>query len=595
MDIRTYSRLSTMSVALVACAIAYGQEGAFADYKQPDRDRIIFKTSFEGGGLNLPLGDVSPVCTSYGTASTYSPTGYYSVARGISSWPPDGVPSNNGSAGFVIQNFAVFGQVERQSPYYDINFMYRASLACPYKFRVDLYNSNGYISIGNGTNGGIVYLASANVWNRMFCRRKMDLTSPGGYLRPTEIRFVAIQDATNHYPAFGTYDSNAGLALDNVRVTEPARLSGMYKVTGGTNKDIGLFTFHSSGTSIGSVTNWIQTLGNVDIVNIFGREDLGNSTVSSNLLYTSLSSGIRQYTLTKLSTALDARLNSTWIGTGATGNPATDRYYGLANMYSAYNRASVFRQVTSSVYSHYIRNLRDYTPNTSEVPVNLGGEKIMAIADINGDGYDDFITKSAGKIRARAFTGFSGFGSSQNAVVSSPGTLSTYGNLTCYTVADFNNDGFDDLLLQDTNNGDVFVLVCAPWGSTLKWIFTLNSNEKLLAATDADNDGYPDIYCRRDVSGTVGNITIRKIGDTGQVVTTYDLLCQYANATYSPLAVGDINGDGSADITFIGNDAPNNSVYNALVDPATRHVLGQYWVCSARTTNLRPIYYYGNN
>lgn len=593
MNFRAFPRLLAIGALLVFGANILAQEGAFSDYKQPDRDRLLFKQSFEGPGFFMPTGGTSaPDVLNFGSTEVIGVGGIQSqVGRGIWTWPPDGDPSNNGTAGFVIQNYLPLGQSDHMPPYYDINFLCFAQPGCPVKYRIDLFNSNGSLSIGTVANGGIVYLHGILEAEFIRCRRTQDLTSAGTPIRPTEIRFVAIQDESNHYPHVGlTYGTNGILYLDNVRVAEPTRLSGMYKVTGGTANNIGLLTFHNSGISFGTATNWIQTLGNVDIVNTFGRKDFGGSTFASNLLYTSMSSGTRQYTLTKPTIALNGRQGTTWIGTGVTGNPVTDRYYGLTNLSLGNNFGSLFRQVTTSVYSHYIRNASSGTVNTSEVSVNLGGEQIVALADINGDGMDDFITRKNGKLFARAMQGFSGSSSAQTSLIGAPGMLNSYGNLTCYTVTDFDNNGFDDLLMQDTNTGDVFTMLCSPFGGELHWIFTLNSNEKLLAATDADNDGFPDIYCKRDVSDTVGNITIRRMKSDGTGVLTYNLLCQYARVTYSPLAVGDVNGDGSADVTFLGNDAPNYSMYNSLVNPLTRNVLGQYWICSAGTPNLRPIY-----
>jgi hypothetical protein len=419
-------------------------------------------------------------------------------------------------------------------------------------------------------------------------------------MAPSEIRVVAIQDETNRYPSFGTYNQSATLAIDNVRVTVPTSLSGMYKLSGGPIvdlgfTDLGLFTFNKSGASVGTYTNWIQTVvPTVNPVDVFGTQRVGAKKLSTNVLFASSVLGVRQFTASTFTTSLNGLNSSTWLGNGVNGNPTTDRYYSVNNYIDQPQETGILRQVTTSVYSHYLRNYGGAT-NTNEIPVNLGNEKLVAVADLNCDGYDDYITKQGTNLRFRLFQGTTGSDASLVVNLSAPALLSPYGNLVCYTSADVNNDGFADLILQDPASGDVFSLICNPSGSTLKWLFTLNSNEKILAVVDADNDGAPDVYCKRDVSNTVGNITIRKMATDGLSVLTYNLVCQFANATYAPVAVGDINGDGSADVVFGGNDAPYYSVYDALVNPATRNILGQYWICSSYTPNIRPIYYMGSN
>lgn len=580
--------------------LCLAQEGSFSDYKQPNADYTLYRNGFDS--FNYAKSNV----IAFGSTSMSTPAGYYGMGRGLSGWPSEADTGSNGTSGFCIANLSQI--TERQPAYYDISFLYNVANGAPRRYRVDLYykygNGANNISLGTVANGGIIELSSSGKWLRVDCHRQQDLTDypgqGGNYMAPSEIRVVAIQDETNRYSSFGVYSPSAALTIDNVRVTVPTSLSGMYKLSGGPIidlgfTDLGLFSFNKSGASVGTYTNWVQTLlPTVNPVDVFGTQRIGTKKLSTNVLFASSILGVRQFSATTFNNSLNGINGSTSLGAGVNGNPTTDRYYSVNNYLDQPQETGIVRQVTTSVYSHYLRNYGGVT-NTSEVPINLGNEKLVAIADLNCDGYDDYITKQGTNLRYRLFQGTTG--SNDNLVVnlSAPALLSPYGNLTVFTSADLNNDGFMDLVLQDPNSGDVFSLICSPNGGTLKWLFNLNSNEKLVAVVDADNDHFPDIYCKRDFSNTVGKLTIRKMSQDGLSVLTYDLLCEYANAVYAPAAVGDINGDGSADVVFVGNDAPYYSVYNALVNPATRNILGQYWICSAGTPTVRPIYYMGSN
>lgn len=572
----------------------FAQEGNFADYKQPDANHILFRKGNDNAGFG------GSYLSAFGTASYSTPSGYYGTGNGISTWPADGNSANNGTAGFVISNL---NSADRQPEFYDLNFLYNAPTGSPKRFRVDLFFNDNQgttkLSIGTLANGGIIELAGTGTWLKAFSHRQQDLKLGSTYTAPTELRVVAIQDNNNNYPSFGTYSTSATLVVDNVRITVPKALSGMYKLSGGTSNDLGLFTFANSGVSVGTFTNWVQTIGNVDIVNVFGQQSVGYRGSSTEVLYSYVNSGVRQFSKSSFTQALTALLSSSWLGTGATGNPVTDRFYSTHVWSNGVNSGSLLRQITTSVYSHYIRNFYGNS-SSNEISLDLGGEQIVAVTDINCDGFEDYITRLGTSLRYRLYQGYTLSGSTPSVTLSAPATLSTYGNLFCFASADVNNDGFNDLILQDTSTGDVFSLICNPSGGTLDWLFTLNSNEKLLAVADMDNDQIPDVYCKRDFSPTVGKLTIRKMAQDGLSVTTYDLLCEYANATYQPIAVGDINADGAADVVFGGNDSPNYSVYNALVNPspnplARNVLLGQYWICSAGTPTLRPIYYMGAN
>lgn len=595
-------KLPTLGLtALLTClsTSSLAQEGAFSEYLQPQKDFTAAKVNFDNSWT------YSFYSSAWGLATSSPVAGYNGNGQGFKSWPPDGDTNYDASSGILIGNLSAPGG--RTVPAYDIRFWYKSSAGAPTRFRVDLMRYIGgdtYTDIGTAANGGIIDLSSTS-WTKFRVRRTNTF---GGGAAADRIKIVALQDDTHHYLHVGaTYSTAAVLAIDNFIITVPRRLSGLYKVTGTTSKDLGAITFSPDGTGLGTYTNWIQNLGNVDILNVYGGTDIsGGATAvksSSNLLFTYMDSGSRQFVREQLNDTLTGLDNSTWMGSGVAGDLSTDRFYGYTASPNSPRSSYILRQVSNLLppfYSHSVRIPNGTSTYASEANINLGGEQIVAVADINCDGADDFITRGLLTYNARLYQNNSGSWPNTTATVGTPFTLSSNGFLSCLTVADMNGDGFDDLLLKDLVSGDVFSLICTPSGGTLTWLFQLDplKKEKVLALADADNDGLPDIYTTRQrLLDGVGEINIRKVNATGTAVTSFDLVAEFDYSRYVPCAVGDINGDGSADVVTIKTSDNLNDVVTYLVDPTSRHILGNgpHWICYATTSFVRPIFYHGSN
>lgn len=592
---KTYFIASTVLVSALALVCqSQAQEGSFADYMQPPKDTRMASAARETDTayeLGITAGSVN--------VEFSNPSGYFGKGMRFYNWAPNGDAANN--ATYYI-GLPLVGTFEKPMEALDLTFMYKPESGAPKKFRIDL-SFDGTSDLGSPVNGGVIQLnGTVGQWNRFYIRRLNTATDGfGNTIRPTGFRMRAIQNTDNNYPSFGgVYNPAANLYMDNARVSVPRRLNGFMKITGTTNKNVGTFTLNNTGGVL-QYNDWIQNLGNVEVVNVLGFPDLGYSTYasrSSNLVYTYMDgSSVRQFGRSRFAPDLSLVSLNKWIGMGVTGNPSTDRFFAIAGQNYQPNSHMLLRQVTTSVYSHYVRTLNDASGYAAEVPINLGGEQLVAVADLNGDGLDDIITRQGTNLRSRLWNGQSGAWPNTIPVYDAPTTLTTYGYLKVAAVADINDDGVDDLVLNDTVSGDVFTLMTTSGGSTLKWIFQMNvaNGEKIHAVTDADNDRFPDIYTTRNIGSGIGEIVIRKLASSGQSVLSVGVLAQYNYDTKKICGIGDINGDGSADVVLVANDAPYYSVTSYLVNPLNRALLIQpTWVTNGSSI-LRPFYQYSSN
>lgn len=170
----------------------------------------------------------------------------------------------------------------------------------------------------------------------------------------------------------------------------------------------------------------------------------------------------------------------------------------------------------------------------------LGGNKII-IAEVTGDEYNDLI------LRTRSSTQYlfeSNGDGTFNDITASSGT----GSAAIYNIADFDNDGFTDLLSvagNDVsilyNNGDATFTdaeVIAPmpdfWG---------------VAVLDYDRDGLIDIYWT--TYGNNPNTLLKNNGDGSFTDVTTEAGVEYTQGGHA-LDVADFNNDGFVDI-YVGS------------------------------------------
>ena len=206
---------------------------------------------------------------------------------------------------------------------------------------------------------------------------------------------------------------------------------------------------------------------------------------------------------------------------------------------------------------------------TSYVAAELG--HAIAGGDVNGDGYDDWLVTA--NILSTAGAAYVYLGSASGVGITPANTLyptyTTTNNQYGYDIesGDFNNDGYDDVVVSEPgyNNGSVYVYMGAASGLSSSAIVVFagtEAQEQLgfsLSVGDWDDDGYDDLVATslyRSYNGgfdvyygsSAGLSTLDRVQVTGSRAIGYD-----------SDNVGDLNGDGYDD--FGTSDYESASYY----------------------------------
>jgi Ca2+-binding RTX toxin-like protein len=171
------------------------------------------------------------------------------------------------------------------------------------------------------------------------------------------------------------------------------------------------------------------------------------------------------------------------------------------------------------------------------------------VSDFNGDQYDDVLFQSStGAIRYASMAGgnFSGFTSvTGNTVLKAIGS------------ADFNADGYADVLVRNPSNGAVFYNNMAG-GTPNGWVTVVGSmpsNWRVIGTGDFNRDGYEDVLFHKTTDNTVyyQNMAGGTAHGWGVVVPAG------MPTNWSAVGAGDFNNDGYSDTLF--RNSSNGTVY----------------------------------
>ncbi len=243
---------------------------------------------------------------------------------------------------------------------------------------------------------------------------------------------------------------------------------------------------------------------------------------------------------------------------------------GVAN--SGSNTVSIFRNTSSSgsITTASFAAKIDFTTGTSPVSLALG--------DIDGDGKADIAVANNTNTTVSVFRNTSSTGSISTGSFAAKVDFTTGTQPYKVAIGDLDGDGKADLAVGNFSSNTVSVFRNTSSSGSItassfatKVDFTTGTNPQSLAIGDMDGDGKADLAVTNYSSTSVSifrNTTSSGSITSGSFAAKVDLTA--ASAPYG-IAIGDLDGDGKADLAFTNFGSTSVSIIrnNPVIQPPT--------------------------
>ncbi len=230
---------------------------------------------------------------------------------------------------------------------------------------------------------------------------------------------------------------------------------------------------------------------------------------------------------------------------------------GMPDLVSADFQVSLFLQTSPGVFA-------------SPVGLYSGGANWVALGDLNGDGIPDIALTDNVGVKVLFHTGAAAdttYAAPVSVFTQTPNNQLYGANLVA--IADVNGDGYNDLVITDPGPSGctaptVSVLLqnsASPgqFAAPVSYATPGACEAESIVVTDVNGDGYPDI-----VIGSESGVTV--LLQNAASPGTFEAATSYSAPNANEIAVADVNGDGLVDI--IVPTGPAQSAANGIIPNA---------------------------